>query len=224
MQIQNRLALAFVFAVPLITAGATLNGEWTLSRTDIAGKVQFSIQSMHDGEHSFSSSSDWNVSDLRGLDWSTPDKHDVHFTINRDAGNIECEGFVKNGEGAGLFTFQPNPQYSQQMAALGFPDITDDQQFSFAMHDVSLAFAREIKAAGIQDLDTHQLIAFRIHRVSLDYVKALAQLGYTNPSAHQLVSLRIHGVTPEYIQKLRAHGIQNLTLEQVVRLRIHGID
>jgi hypothetical protein len=186
--------------------------------------VQFTIESTRDGEHSFSSSSDWNVSEFQGLDWSTPDKHDVHFTIHRDAGDIDCEGFVRDGQGAGLFTFRANPQYSQQMAALGFSDITDDKQFSFALHDVSLAYAREMKAAGIQDLDTSKLITFRIHRVSLDYVKALAQLGYPNPKAHELIALRIHGVTPEYIQKLRAHGMQNLTLEQVVRLRIHGID
>lgn len=223
MQIR-KFALTFLAAVPLLSAAATLNGEWTLSRSDTAGKVRFTIESTRDAEHSFSSSSDWNTSDFSGLDLSTPDKHDVHFTIHRDAGDIECEGFMRDGQGAGLFTFRANPQYTQQMAALGFSGISDDQQFSFALHDVSLAYAREMKDAGVQDLDARQLIAFRIHRVSVEYVRALAQLGYANPPARQLIALRIHGVTPEYIQKLRAHGMQNLTLQQLVKLRIFGID
>ena len=74
----------------------TQTGEWTLSRSDNEGKVRFSLQSSKGGNH-FNTSSDWNASDFRGIDWSTSGRHDVHFTIARDAGSIECEGFLKNG-------------------------------------------------------------------------------------------------------------------------------
>lgn len=249
---------ALVLAMlPALALGAVDKGAWTLSSSDLPGRVQFSLQSSWDDDHHFSSSSTWNIGELRGLDWSTAGKHDVHFTIARDAGTVDCEGFVRDGAGAGLFTFRSNPQYSREMSALGFsgifPGIDEERLFAFAIHDVSLAFARDIKAAGVSGLDAgdllkfrihgvtpefirdlrsagigvseaHDLVAFRIHGVSPEYVAELARLGYAHPEAHDLIALRIHGVTPEYIEHLRARGVQNLTLHQLVTLRIHGID
>jgi hypothetical protein len=186
------------------------------------------LQSSWNEDHHFSSSSDWNIGDLRGLDWTTDGnrtgKHDVHFTIARDAGTVDCEGFVRDGAGAGLFTFRSNPQYSREMDALGFSGVDEERLFSFAIHDVSLAFARDIKAAGVSGVDADDLRKFRIHGVTPEYVNELARLGYAHPEAHELIALRIHRVTPEYIEHLRARGVQNLTLRQLVTLRIHGID
>lgn len=236
---------------PLLSA-QTQTGEWTLSRSDNEGKVRFSLQSSKGGDH-FNTSSDWNASDFRGIDWSTSGRHDVHFTIARDAGTIECEGFLKNGEGAGLFTFNSNSAYSSEMQSHGFSGVSPDKQLAFAIHDVSLAFARQMKSLGIQGLDTDKLIAFRIfgvdtafvnelraaglnavdadkliafriHGVSPDYIRELQRLGYSHPDADQLIAMRIHGVTPEYIENLRSHGMHNLTLDQLVSLRIQGIN
>ena len=258
---QNRgtrvLRVVFMLAMSALSMpllrGQAQSGEWTIGRSSTPGKVRFTLESSRDQEHSFSSSSDWNVTDLQGLDWSTPGKHDVRFTIARDAGTFQGEGFVKDGEGAGLFTFNPNPQYGHEMEALGFSGVTEERLMGFALHDVSLAFARDIHAAGIDKMsadrliafrihrvtpefikdlrdaglnvtEPEKLIAFRIHRVSPDLVKELARLGYSNPKPEQLIALQIHRVTPEYIEKMRAHGMQNLTLEQLIRLRIHGIE
>jgi hypothetical protein len=253
MRAQSTLSTLALAILPALALAAVDHGEWTLSSSGLPGKVEFSLQSSWSDDHHFSTSSDWSISDLRGLDWSTAGKHDVRFTIARDAGTIECEGFVRDGSGAGLFTFHANPQYASEMAALGFSGVSDERQFAFAIHDVSLAFARDIKAAGVNGLDANKLIAFRIHGVSpefvrglrtagLDtgdndkliafrihgvspeYVNELARLGYSHPAADELIALRIHGVTPEYIEKLQARGVQNLTLRQLVALRIHGID
>lgn len=248
--------LIFTGTVPVLSA-QTQTGEWTLSRSNSQGpggqaKVRFLLQSSRDGDH-FNSSSDWNASDFRGIDWSTSGKHDVHFTIARDAGTIECEGFLKNGDGAGLFTFNPNSRYSSEMQSLGFSGISGDEQLAFAIHDVSLDFARQMKSLGIQSLDADKLmafrihgvspqfindlrtaglnvndpdklIAFRIHGVSPEYVRGLEHLGYSRPDPDQLIAMRIHGVTPEYIENLRSHGMRNLTLDQLVSLRIQGIN
>src|SRR2546429_7234681 len=83
----------------------------------------------------------------------------------RDAGRFECEGFVKDGEGAGIFHFIPDAKYAQEMKALGFEGIDGEKQWAMAVHDVSLKFAREIKARNLQGLDTDKLIAFKIHGV-----------------------------------------------------------
>ena len=134
-----------LFAVSGLAFAAVEKGEWTLSQSVLPDRLRFSIEgSDTDGGH-FNSSSDWAIQEFKGLDWSSTAKHDVHFTINRDAGTIECDGFVQSGAGAGLFTFQPNEHYAQQMAALGFSGVTGERQFALALHDVSFDFARQIK-------------------------------------------------------------------------------
>jgi hypothetical protein len=220
----SALALAgFVFMAPAVT-GAIDHGEWTMSPSDVSGRIQFSITTSSEyGQHSSSSSSNWSASDFRGLDFSTPGKHDVRFTIVRDAGTIECEGFLKAGEGAGLFTFKPNPQYGAQMTSLGLTGFSPDKQFAFALHDVSLAFARQMKQAGIGQLDADKLIAFRIHGVSSDFVKDLERLGYSRLDADKLIAFRIHGVLPEFIAALEKLGYTGLEPDQLIAFRIHGV-
>lgn len=224
----RKLRPGMIAAIGVLIAGGfaharTITGEWTLGRARESGKVRFSLESSWQGG-SFSNISDWNASELKGIDWSSAGKHDVRFTIAREAGNIDCEGFLKDGEGAGMFTFRPNPQYASQMAAAGFPGVTDEEQFSFALQDVSLSFAREMKAAGIEGLDKSKLIAFRIQGVTPEYVRDLEQLGYPHPPANKLIALRIQEVTPEYIRSLRAHGLHDLTLDQLIALRVQGIN
>ncbi len=94
----------------------------------------------------------------------------MHFTIVRDAGKFECEGFLDNGEGAGLFHFYPDAKYPAEMQALGFSGVDEDKQFSMAVQDVSLAFAKEMQNEHLQGLDTDKLIAFKIFGVNAAFI------------------------------------------------------
>jgi hypothetical protein len=205
-----------------VLSAQTRTGEWTLGRSEKQGKVRFSLQSSTDGDH-FNTSSDWNTSDLRGIDWSTSGKHDVHFTIARDAGSIECEGFLKNGEGAGLFTFNPNSRYSSDMQSLGFTGVSADKQLAFAIHDVSLAFARQMKSMGIQGLDTDKLLAFRIFGVDAALLNDLRAAGLNSNDADKLIAFRIHGVSPKFVNDLRAAGLNVTDSDKLIAFRIHGV-
>lgn len=249
------MRIAPVFAIlgllPLIALGADQSGNWSLEPSDQPGSVEFSLRSAQ-GSDRFSTSSAWKLADLRGLDWAGTAKHDVSFGIARDAGTIDCKGFVQDQRGAGLFTFQPNPQYRPEMAKLGF-DFEDRELFSAAVFDVSFEFVRamksaavrgldarkllafrihgvtpqfvhDLRAAGLEAADAEKLIAFRIHGVSPEFAGEISHLGFPHAPPDQLIALRIHGVTPEYIEGLRSKGIQNLTLDQLISLRIHGID
>lgn len=225
------------------------SGSWTLSKSDEPGKVEFALIEHHHGGMS-SHQSDWSASVFVGVDFSKPGRQDVRFTISRDAGKIACEGFLDNGEGAGIFHFQPDPNYSAQMRSIGFP-IDEEKQFSMAVQDVSVEFARQMKNEQLDNLDADKLIAFRIFNVNADFIKeiraeglkisdsdklvafrihgvtplmirTLRQQGYS-PDEDTLIAMRIHGATPEWIADLKTHGYDHIELQQLIAFRIHGV-
>jgi hypothetical protein len=250
-----RQTLAFlVFASCVILAvvmGATetRSGNWTISKSDEPGKVEFALMEHHRGGNS-NHESEWPVSAFSGLDLSKQGRQDVRFTVSRDAGKIECEGFLNNGEGAGLFHFSPDANYSNQMKSLGF-SVDEEKQFAMAVQDVSLDFAKqmkgehltdldtdkliafrifnvtaafieELRAAGINVADSDKLVAFRIHGVTAQMVRTLHQAGYT-PDEDTLIAMRIHGATPEWVEELKKRGYEHVDLEQLIAFRIHGV-
>jgi hypothetical protein len=219
------MRISSVFAVlallPPLAFGAVQNGSWSLGPSDQPGSVQFSLQSSQ-GEDHFSTSSTWKLADLRGLDWAGAAKHDVSFAIARDAGTIDCKGFVQDQRGAGLFTFQPNPQFRPEMAKLGF-DFDDREQFSATLFDVSFDFARAMKSAAVRGLDAGKLLAFRIHGVTPQFVRDLRAAGLEAADAGKLIAFRIHGVTPEFVNELHSAGLNVTDEDKLVAFRIHGV-
>jgi len=225
------------------------SGDWTISKSDLPGKVEFSLIEHHHGGTS-SHESDWPASSFQGVDFSKPGRQDVHFSITRDAGKIDCEGFLNDGEGAGIFHFQPDPNYPREMQALGFP-IDGEKQFSMAVQDVSLDFAKQMKnehlsdldadkliafrifhvdsafirdlhAEGLKASDSDKLVAFRIHGVTPEMVRSLHQAGYS-PDDDTLIAMRIHGATPEWMSELKQRGYDHIDLEKLIAFRIHGV-
>src|ERR1700733_6686251 len=204
-----------------IAFGAVQNGSWSLGPSDQPGSVEFSLQSSNGNDH-YSTSSTWKLADLRGLDWAAAAKHDVSFAIARDAGTVDCKGFVQDQHGAGLFTFQPNPQYRPEMAKLGF-EFDDRELFSATLFDVSFDFARAMKSAAVRGLDAGKLLAFRIHGVTPQFVRDLRGAGLEAADAGKLIAFRIHGVTPEFVNELRGAGLKVTDEDKLIAFRIHGV-
>jgi hypothetical protein len=195
------------------------SGDWTIRKSDEAGKVEFSLIEHHHGGTS-SHETDWPAMSFQGVDFSKAGRQDVHFTIARDAGKIDCEGFLDDGEGAGIFHFQPNANYSHEMQAIGF-SIDDEKQFSMAVMDVSLEFARQMKNEHLSDLDADKLIAFRIFRVDAAFIEALRAEGLRISDADKLIAFRIHGVTPQMVRSLHQAGY-SFDEDTLIAMRIHG--
>jgi hypothetical protein len=252
----KRKALSFVGVVScaLLAAVASLaaenrSGDWTIGKSDEPGKVEFSLIEQHRGGNS-THQSDWAASAFQGVDLSKPGRQDVHFTIARDAGKIDCEGFLNNGEGAGIFYFAPDANYASEMQAVGFP-VDNEMQFSMAVQDVSLEFAKQMRGAHLENLDTDKLIAFRIfnvnaafidelrsaglnvrdsdklvafriHGVSPEMIRDLHRQGYS-PDQDMLIAMRIHGATPEWMEQLKKRGYDHIEIEKLIAFRIHGV-
>jgi len=251
-----RRTLAYLVFASCILALAVKNraaevhsGDWTIRKSGTAGKVEFSlIEHRHDGTSSHQS--DWSAAAFQGVDFSQAGRQDVHFTITRDAGKIECAGFLKDGEGAGIFHFQPDSNYTHEMNSVGF-SVDEEKQFAMAVQDVSLEFARQMKnenltnldsdkliafrifrvdqafiedlrAEGLKISDSDKLVAFRIHGVTPQMVRSLHQAGYS-PDEDTLIAMRIHGATPEWMAELKQRGYDHVDLEKLIAFRIHGV-
>src|SRR5580704_8607792 len=174
------------------THGDVRSGNWTMQRSDEADKVEFALIEHRNSGRSESEST-WPASAFAGVDFSKAGRQDVHFTIKRDAGTFECEGFLDNGEGAGIFHFQPNPNYAREMHQLDF-NVDEEKQYSMAVQDVSLEFARQMRNQHLTDLDADKLIAFRIFRVDSAFIEELRAAGLKVSDSDKLVAFRIHGV------------------------------
>jgi hypothetical protein len=213
---------AFFVAVSALASGQAQEGEWTITRSQAPGKLHLSLQSTANGQWQ-NSSYDWNENDIRGLNLGRPAKHDVQFTIAREAGTLAAEGFARNGDAIGLYTFQPNPQYIPQMQSLGFSGIGEDELIAFALHDVSFAYAKEIKALGLPGLDASKLLSCRIFDVNTVFVNELRALGLNALDADKLIAFRIQKVTPDFIRNMRASGLAASDPEKLIAFRIHGV-
>ena len=174
--------LAYILVVCTLLAGWAVraaedfSGSWTIERGDEPGKLEFALIHHQHGNSSTHSSA-WPVSVFVGLDTTKSGKQEVKFTITRDAGRLDCEGYLNSGEGAGIFHFVADSKYASEMNALGFTGIDEEKQFSMAVLDVSLSFAREMKGEHLKGLDTDKLIAFRIFNVNSEYIRDLAGCG-----------------------------------------------
>ena len=226
-------------------------GNWTLTASEQPGMVRFGLFHRHEGGQS-QSENDWPLGAFQGLDLATAARHDVKFTISRDAGRFDCDGFLNAGDGAGIFRFTPNPAFVQGMRDLGFGGIDDNKQFAMAVHDVTLEYARQMKNENLRGLDTDKLIAFRIFDISQQFLRDMRKEGIgtldadkwvafrvhgvtpplirelrkvgLKPDEEQLIAMRVHGITPEYIADMKSRGRKDLTIDQLVSLKIHGID
>jgi hypothetical protein len=224
MRMRRTLAyLVFASCVLLVAvknrAAENRSGDWTISKSEDAGKVEFSLIEHHHGGTS-SHESEWAASAFQGVDFSKPGRQNVDFTIARDAGKIECDGFLNNGEGAGVFHFQPDANYPRDMQALGF-SVDDEKQFSMAVIDVSVEFAKQMKNERLTDLDADKLVAFRIFRVDTAFIEALRAEGLKISDADKLVAFRIHGVTPQMVRSLHQAGYSPVE-DELIAMRIHG--
>jgi hypothetical protein len=202
-------------------AAEAYNGSWTLSKSSEPGEVEFTIiEHNHRGTstHGF----DWPVGLFSGVDFSKPGRQEVQFLIPRDAGKIECEGFLHDGEGAGNFHFQPDPNYLREMDLIGFKT-DEEKQFSMAVQDVSLEFARQMKNEHLDNLDADKLIALRIFNVTATFIDELRAAGLKISDSDKLVAFRIHGATPEWIAELKERGYDHVEIEQLIAFRIHGV-
>lgn len=198
------VAVALALAAPA-WAQATVQGTWTTRpRENDGGRrwVQVSME-LDDDTGNWG----WSVDpdDLQGVSFAQfdGDVPDARFELVREAGTMSFAGTIRNGRGAGTFTFTPNAQWLREMERLGF-DMSERRVFQAAVHDIRLQYVRDLRGLGYNDLDEGDLFSFAIHGVSIEFIRGMNSLGYADIPPRQLITMRIHGVTPEWVRQVHA--------------------
>lgn len=132
----------------------------------------------------------------------------VKFELRRDAGTFHFEGWFKQGNGSGHFTFSPSASFVTQLDQLGFGRPTPEQQFSMALTNVGSELINELKAQGYEKFTLEQLVKMGNHGVGLEYVQGLKSAGYNVKTIDYLIKMRDHGVTLRFISGARRTWLQ----------------
>jgi bla regulator protein BlaR1 len=86
------------------------------------------------------------------------------------------------------------PGWLQEMAALGYRNLTTDQVMSLAVQGIGPKYVREMAAAGYRNLTVDQLVAMRIQGVTPDFARAAIAASGSKPSVDWLVAMRMGGL------------------------------
>ncbi len=219
-----RVSACVITAAMAASSAESITGRWMIDTIPGVDQVQLTLH-RGDGRWNSTSSSTIGLSSLRNLTRAQIDSggSTVRFEIVRDAGSLACEGYFKSGNGAGAFTFVPNPAFISEMQTLGYSGLSSETVFSMAVHDVGPRYVQELRSLGLEHVPADNLISMRIHSVTPEYIRYLRDLGFTSLDSDRLVSMRIHGVSIQFVRDLKNMGYQP-TADQLVSLCIHGAD
>jgi beta-lactamase regulating signal transducer with metallopeptidase domain len=195
---------------------AATSGAWEIQPSDKAGRVYLELRQRHSNN-----GREVPLSSLQGLSASASGP--VTFTLKRDAGTFSFEGTVRNGSGAGAYTFTPSAAFADALQKRGIGRPTAAQQHEMAKSDVSLALLDDLTAQGYEKPTIDDLVRAGQHGVDPDFVHGMGQLGYRVGTVQALINMRDHGVTPDYVQGLMAQGLPKLSADDLVRARDHGV-
>jgi beta-lactamase regulating signal transducer with metallopeptidase domain len=145
---------------------------------------------------------------------------------------------------------EPEPSYTREMAAAGYPHLSADELIAFKTQGVTPEYIRGIRAAGFAP-SAHQLLAMRVMGVTAEYAKQMKAafpaitsreliachtqkidpatarqmngLGLGKLSVHQMIAARIFKIDTAAVRSLQSEGFQNLTFNQVIAAHVQNV-
>jgi beta-lactamase regulating signal transducer with metallopeptidase domain len=195
-------------------------GTWEIRTTDTKGAVHLRLS-----ERNSTSGTNVPLEQLEGLTSAqlSGAGGPVQFRLRRDAGTFTFEGIIRNGVGAGTFSFAPDASFPAELVKRGFNRPTPAEQYQLARHDVGYAFLDELARQGYSKPQTTDLVRAGEHGVGTTYLREMGALGYRLGALEPLIQLRDHGVTPEYVRELADLGYKGLGADEIRNARDHGI-
>src|SRR3989440_5931949 len=146
-------------------------GQWLIEFRTGEAKVHIEMRyerKSEKGTHSSSHGFTLDPSQLSGLtrEQAISGGTHVQFQLKRDAGTFNFEGWFKEGNGSGHFTFMPDRTFASNLTSQGYGSPTDEQLLSLAMSDTGFALINELKSQSYERPTLNQLVDMGNHGVS----------------------------------------------------------
>lgn len=209
-----------------VQAQNTITGQWTAEvNQQKLDEVQITYHRRSEAGGFTMSGARIPLSELQGLtsEAALSTRANVNFNIVREAGTFACEGYFREGRGAGFWTFTSSQNFVSAMRERGPADLTDEDMLRAALHNLTTKFIEELKAAGYDRLEFKQLMRASSHGVTPEFIRDLKSAGYQNLSMEELLRARNHNIDGRYVNEVRAMGFDKQPLEKLIRLRNHKI-
>jgi hypothetical protein len=221
----SALLLAIAVSNTAAVAQNVINGTWAIQPGTSAGQVRLELRYPRPGESDrFEYQHDSSIESLglRSSDLTSP-SHPVHFVLRRDAGELDFNGTLGDGVGAGHYAFTPSGSYADAMASrgIGRPDVR--AQLAATLLDASLSYANSMIAAGLRPSSFDKLIAFRALEITPDSVRSLRQ-AFGPMNEDDVITFTALHITPEYAAQMRAAGLADLDAHTLVSLKALHVD
>ena len=204
----------------------TITGQWTAElNRDKPGEIRMTY-------HRHSESGGFNMTggnvalgELQGLtaDAASAAKANVNFNVVREAGTFACEGYFREGKGAGFWTFTPSQSFVSAMRERGYGNLSGEDLLRAAFHKVSVRLIEDLRSVGYDRLEFKQLLRASSHGVTTDFIREMQSAGYQGLAMEELVRARNHNIDGRYVKEVRAMGFDKQPLEKLIRLRNHKI-
>src|SRR5215475_11064361 len=168
------------FLLPAANGQINTTGQWLVDYRPGLDHARLELRQENARGGYWNNSFEIELGQLRGLNQSQAMSGGavVQFQLVRDAGTLNCEGWFKDGKGAGHFTYAANPNFVNELRRRGYESPTEEQQFSMTVHDVSLKFIDELKSQGYEQPTLDVLVKTGTHGVGFDYLHELGSMGF----------------------------------------------
>jgi uncharacterized protein (UPF0335 family) len=204
----------------------TITGQWTAEvKRDKPGEIQMTYHRRSETGGFSMTGGSVPLGELQGLTSEAvlSARSNVNFNVIREAGTLACEGYFREGKGAGFWTFTPNGSFLAAMRERGYGDLTGEDAFRAAMNKLTMSFIEDLKSAGYDHIEFKHLLRAASHGVTPSFIREMQSAGYQNLTLEELVRARNHNVNGQYVKEVRAMGFDKQPLEKLIRLRNHRI-
>ena len=229
------LAVIILFATSYGIAQNVLTGDWTASLDkDNPSKINLNFERRTDRGRRNQMGQTYDFADLRGLSREQVlSGGPVKFSLEREAGTIDCEGRLQNGKGSGTFRFTGNQGFVSAMKSRGFDfeeaaKVNDERNsenrlFAATTLNVTTALADDLLSAGFGKLGVDDLFKAAIFKIDSKFMREMKASGFPNLGMEDLVKARIFKIDAEFVSQITQMGFAGESFESLVKLRIFKV-
>ena len=164
-----------------VPAQSTLTGQWTaeLNRNK-PGQIQINYHRHTDTGGTSMWGKTVALGELQGLTAETAlsAKANVNFNVVRQAGTFACEGYFREGKGAGFWTFTPSQSFVSAMRERGYNNLTEEELLRAALHNLTTNLIEDLKSLGYDRLEFKLLLRASSHSITPEFIREMQSAGY----------------------------------------------